>query len=156
MGIAAPLSSYRSAAATSKPSRATQATHRPGWSQTSTPTRTPRTAAAWLKRWIRISFGVASSSPRLTPKRQTMKQHRLCVCFTRIPLWRNLSLPPLGERQKAKNWPVGNSNRPAFSEKFYCTIFAVKQKKSSEIFRFQNLFWNCYPDLNWRPHPYQW
>ena len=133
----------------------TQAMHRLGWSQTSTPTHTLRTAAVWLKRWSRTSFKAASSPPR----RQTMKRHRRCVCFKRIPLWRNLSLPPRGEPQIAKKRPVGksvgNSNRPAFSEKFHCTIFAVKQKKSSEIFRFQNLFWSCYPDLNWRPHPYQ-
>lgn len=57
--IAAPLSSSKSAAAISKPSKATQAMPRPGWSRTSTPIRIPRTAAGWPRRWNRTFSGAA-------------------------------------------------------------------------------------------------
>ena len=33
---------------------------------------------------------------------------------------------------------------------------SAKSKKKSAIFsRKQRISWSCYPDLNWRPHPYQ-
>ena len=32
---------------------------------------------------------------------------------------------------------------------------AESKKKSTVFKRKQRILWSCYPDLNWRPHPYQ-
>ena len=32
---------------------------------------------------------------------------------------------------------------------------AESKKKSAVFIRKQRILWSCYPDLNWRPHPYQ-
>ena len=33
--------------------------------------------------------------------------------------------------------------------------FSGKQNKNSLNQLISGVFWSCYPDLNWRPHPYQ-
>ena len=133
MGIAALLSSYRSAAATSRPSKAIQATHRPGWSQTSMPIPTPRIAAIWPKRWSRTSFKAASKLC-LKPKRQWQKmiQHRRCVCSKKTLPWRNLLLPLWDKRQIAETGllekvleiPTGQ-----LSQKNYTVQFLLQNKR---------------------------
>ena len=44
-----------------------------------------------------------------------------------------------------------NANRKTSSTK-KC---AENKKKSTVFKRKQRILWSCYPDLNWRPHPYQ-
>ena len=107
----------------------------------SAPTPTPpgrcriRRQRPWAASWLRS----CNSSPAAlkTPDRKAKLPVRCSLNLSsRFAVW-------------VKLWGVPPD--PLFRPHY----FAGKQNKNSRNLTISGVFWSCYPDLNWRPHPYQ-